>query len=156
MSADKLREQVGPYGYVAGEGFSTIALHHGHKLDTDNRARAPPIFQSTSFQFKSSEHGKDLFALSKNEMVNGRTLLENLLADGGRVRPTKHYPGDMLASQRGHTVGRLCHWGHCSYFVRTGIDVHSAPAIQSHPAAFISQHTHAYIQIHSRHSLSTV
>ena len=34
-SADKLREQVGPYGYVAGEGFNTIALHHGHKLDTD-------------------------------------------------------------------------------------------------------------------------
>merc|ERR1719337_414739 len=64
-SADKLREQVGPYGYVAGEGFSTIALHHGHKLDSDNRARAPPIFQSTSFVFKDADHGASLFALSK-------------------------------------------------------------------------------------------
>lgn len=50
---------------AAGEGFSTVALHHGHKLDSDNRARAPPIFQSTSFEFKNAEHGKDLFALSK-------------------------------------------------------------------------------------------
>ena len=46
-SADKLKEATGPYGYQAGEGFTTMALHHGHKLDTDNRARAPPIFQST-------------------------------------------------------------------------------------------------------------
>ena len=64
-SADKLREQVGPYGYVAGEGFNTIALHHGHKLDTDNRARAVPIFQSSSFEFKSADHGGQLFALAE-------------------------------------------------------------------------------------------
>ena len=40
-------------------------LHHGHKLDTDNRARAPPIFQSTSFEFKSAEHGASLFGLAE-------------------------------------------------------------------------------------------
>ena len=40
-------------------------LHHGHKLDTDNRARAPPIFQTTSFEFKSAEHGGALFELSQ-------------------------------------------------------------------------------------------
>ena len=40
-------------------------LHHGHKLDTDNRARAVPIYQSTSFEFKSAEHGKQLFALAE-------------------------------------------------------------------------------------------
>mmetsp|Transcript_39993 Transcript_39993/g.105706 ORF Transcript_39993/g.105706 Transcript_39993/m.105706 type:complete len:480 (-) Transcript_39993:290-1729(-) len=65
MSADKLKEKVGPYGYQAGEGFTTMMLHHGHKLDSDNRARAPPIFQSTSFEFKSSEHGGALFALAE-------------------------------------------------------------------------------------------
>jgi O-acetylhomoserine (thiol)-lyase len=65
MSADELREKTGPYGYVAGEGFTTCMLHHGHKLDTDNRARAPPIFQTTSFEFKSAEHGGALFELSQ-------------------------------------------------------------------------------------------
>ena len=48
-----------------GEGFATTMLHHGHKLDTDNRARAPPIFQSTSFEFKSAEHGASLFGLAE-------------------------------------------------------------------------------------------
>ena len=57
--------EVGPYGYQAGEGFTTCMLHHGHKLDTDNRARAPPIFQTTSFEFKSAEHGGALFELSQ-------------------------------------------------------------------------------------------
>ena len=55
----------GPYAYVKGEGFTTMMLHHGHKVDTDNRARAPPIFQSTSFEFKDAAHGGALFELSQ-------------------------------------------------------------------------------------------
>ena len=35
------------------------------QLDSDNQARAVPIFQSTSFQFKSAEHGAKLFELSQ-------------------------------------------------------------------------------------------
>lgn len=54
-----------PYIEKPGEGFATTMLHHGHKLDTDNRARAPPIFQTTSFEFKSAEHGASLFSLSE-------------------------------------------------------------------------------------------
>ena len=57
--------ETNPYEEKTGEGFTTTMLHHGHKLDTDNRARAPPIFQSTSFEFKSSEHGASLFALAE-------------------------------------------------------------------------------------------
>ena len=51
--------------YKDAKGFTTMALHSGHKLDSDNRARAPPIFQTTSFEFKSAEHGKQLFALAE-------------------------------------------------------------------------------------------
>jgi O-acetylhomoserine (thiol)-lyase len=53
------------YVNKAGEGFTTVMLHHGHKLDTDNRARAVPLFQTTSFEFKSAEHGGALFELSQ-------------------------------------------------------------------------------------------
>ena len=53
------------YNEASGEGFSTVALHHGHKLDTDNRARAVPIFQTSSFEFKDAEHGANLFALAQ-------------------------------------------------------------------------------------------
>jgi len=48
-----------------GENFSTICLHHGQSLDSDHRARAPPIYASTSFAFKSAEHGANLFALQE-------------------------------------------------------------------------------------------
>eukprot|EP00122_Pirum_gemmata_P001346 Pgem_evm1s1203 len=48
-----------------GHGFSTLSLHHGQPLDSDNRARAPPIYASTSFAFKSAEHGAKLFGLQE-------------------------------------------------------------------------------------------
>lgn len=50
---------------TAGQGFETVMLHHGQPLDSDHRARAPPIYASTSFVFEDSEHGADLFALKK-------------------------------------------------------------------------------------------
>lgn len=46
-------------------GFETISLHHGQTLDPVNRARAPPIYASTSFAFEDAAHGADLFALKK-------------------------------------------------------------------------------------------
>jgi len=42
-----------------------MMLHSGQTLDSDHRARAPPIYASTSFAFKDADHGADLFALKK-------------------------------------------------------------------------------------------
>jgi O-acetylhomoserine (thiol)-lyase len=44
-------------------GFETIALHGGHKPDSDTRSRAVPIYQTTSYVFDSTEHGAALFSL---------------------------------------------------------------------------------------------
>jgi O-acetylhomoserine/O-acetylserine sulfhydrylase len=49
----------------AGERFNTLQLHHGQTLDTDTRSRAVPIHATTSFGFKSSEHGAKLFGLQE-------------------------------------------------------------------------------------------
>src|SRR5512138_687964 len=46
-------------------GFSTKSLHAGHTPDSATRARAVPIYQSTSFTFEDSTHAADLFALQK-------------------------------------------------------------------------------------------
>ena len=59
---------------VYSNTFNTDALHHGHKLDTDNRARAVPIVQSTSFAFKSSEHGAALFGLAELGPIYSRIM----------------------------------------------------------------------------------
>eukprot|EP00035_Acanthoeca_spectabilis_P034862 m.31228 g.31228 ORF g.31228 m.31228 type:complete len:455 (+) comp6914_c0_seq1:4171-5535(+) len=48
-----------------GERFATLALHYGQPLDKECRARAPPIYASSSFVFEDSDHGAALFALQK-------------------------------------------------------------------------------------------
>src|SRR5512132_1390698 len=46
-------------------GFATKSLHAGHTPDAASRARAVPIYQSTSFTFENSAHAASLFALEQ-------------------------------------------------------------------------------------------
>ena len=46
-------------------GFNTRALHAGYSPDPTTNARAVPIYQSTSFVFKDSDHAARLFALQE-------------------------------------------------------------------------------------------
>jgi O-acetylhomoserine (thiol)-lyase len=46
-------------------GFNTRALHHGYQPDPATGARAVPIYQSTSFVFKDSDHAAALFSLQE-------------------------------------------------------------------------------------------
>lgn len=46
-------------------GFETLSLHGGQQADPTTGARAVPIYQTTSFQFKDSEHAANLFALKE-------------------------------------------------------------------------------------------
>jgi cystathionine beta-lyase/cystathionine gamma-synthase len=41
----------------------TIVLHAGYRADPATTAVAVPIYQSTSYQFNSTEHAGNLFAL---------------------------------------------------------------------------------------------
>ncbi len=46
-------------------GFGTKALHAGQQPDPATGARAVPIYQTTSYQFRDSEHAANLFGLSE-------------------------------------------------------------------------------------------
>src|SRR5512136_1736797 len=46
-------------------GFSTRQLHAGQQPDPTTGARAVPIYPTTSYQFKSTEHAARLFALQE-------------------------------------------------------------------------------------------
>jgi len=71
--------------------FDTLALHGGQKPDPATGARAVPIYQTTSFQFKDTDHAGRLFALQEfgniyTRIMNPTTdVLENRLAllEGG-------------------------------------------------------------------------
>ena len=59
--------------------FETLQLHAGHEVDESTRSRAVPIYQTTSFTFKDSEHGANLFALK--EFGNIYTRIMNPTTD---------------------------------------------------------------------------
>jgi O-acetylhomoserine (thiol)-lyase len=61
------------------KGLSTLALHAGQVPDPTTGARAVPIYQTTSYVFKSTEHAANLFALK--EFGNIYTRLMNPTTD---------------------------------------------------------------------------
>ena len=76
--------------------IETLALHAGQEPDPSTLARAVPVYRTTGFNFKSSKHGADLFALRESGNIYGRLMnptndvLEKRLAqlDGGAAALT--------------------------------------------------------------------
>ncbi len=60
-------------------GIHTLSLHAGQKPDPTTGARAVPIYQTTSYVFRDSEHAANLFALK--EFGNIYTRLMNPTTD---------------------------------------------------------------------------
>lgn len=71
--------------------FSTKALHAGHDTKVHGDARAVPIYQTTSYVFRDTQHAADLFSLQELGFIYTRLnnptndILEQRLAalDGG-------------------------------------------------------------------------
>ncbi len=68
-------------------GFSTRQLHAGQQPDPTTGSRAVPIYQTTSYQFRDTEHAANLFALKEfgniyTRIMNPTTdVLEQRIAD---------------------------------------------------------------------------
>lgn len=60
-------------------GFDTLALHEGQQADATTGARAVPIYQTTSYVFRDTDHAASLFALT--EAGNIYTRLMNPTTD---------------------------------------------------------------------------
>lgn len=59
--------------------FETLQIHAGQEIDPTTGSRAVPIYQTTSYGFKNSEHGANLFALK--EFGNIYTRIMNPTTD---------------------------------------------------------------------------
>ena len=64
---------------MSSQHFETLQQHAGQEADPTTGARAVPIYQTTSFNFKNSEHGANLFALK--EFGNIYTRIMNPTTD---------------------------------------------------------------------------
>jgi O-acetylhomoserine (thiol)-lyase len=65
-------------------GIETIALHGGSQPDPTTGSRAVPVYQTTSYQFKNTEHAANLFGLK--EFGNIYTRLMNPTNDVAEQR----------------------------------------------------------------------
>ncbi|MCC6313086.1 MAG: O-acetylhomoserine aminocarboxypropyltransferase/cysteine synthase [Thermomicrobiales bacterium] len=72
-------------------GFETLALHAGQEPDPITGSRALPIYQTTSFQFKNTEHAANLFGLK--EFGNIYTRIMNPTTDVLEKRVAALYGG---------------------------------------------------------------
>ena len=76
--------------------IETLALHAGQEIEPATRARAVPVYRTTAYNFKSSQHCADLFALREPGNIYARLMnptndvLEKRLAqlDGGAAALT--------------------------------------------------------------------
>ena len=73
--------------------LETLAIHAGQIPDPTTLSRAVPIYRTTAYAFKSSQHGADLFALREAGNIYARLMnptedvLEKRLAalEGGKA-----------------------------------------------------------------------
>lgn len=84
-------------------GFTTRQLHAGQSPDTATGSRAVPIYQTTSYQFRDTEHAANLFALK--ELGNIYTRIMN---------PTTDVLEQRLASLEGGIGGLAASSGHAA------------------------------------------
>lgn len=86
-------------------GFTTRQLHAGQQPDPTTGSRAVPIYQTTSYQFKSTEHAANLFALK--EFGNIYTRIMN---------PTTDVFEQRIASLEGGVGALAVSSGHAAQF----------------------------------------
>jgi O-acetylhomoserine/O-acetylserine sulfhydrylase-like pyridoxal-dependent enzyme len=55
--------------------FETLQLHAGHTPDIATRARAVPVYATTSFTFKNAEHAANVFGGKEVAYVYSRYSL---------------------------------------------------------------------------------
>jgi O-acetylhomoserine (thiol)-lyase len=84
-------------------GFNTRQLHAGYAPDVTTGSRAVPLYQTTSYQFKSTEHASNLFALK--ELGNIYTRIMN---------PTTDVLEQRLADLEGGVAGLATSSGHAA------------------------------------------
>ena len=84
-------------------GFTTRQLHAGQQPDPTTGSRAVPIYQTTSYQFRDTEHAANLFALK--ELGNIYTRIMNPTTDVLEQRIANLEGGvAALAASSGHAA----------------------------------------------------
>jgi O-acetylhomoserine (thiol)-lyase len=86
--------------------FETLQIHAGHQPDNDTLSRAVPLYQTSSYVFKSAKHAADLFDLA--EWGNIYTRINN---------PTTDVFEKRVAALEGGAASLAVSSGHAAQFI---------------------------------------
>ena len=89
-----------------GSGFSTLAIHAGAAPDPTTKARATPIYQTTSFVFDDVDHAASLFGLQAFGNIYSRI-----------TNPTCAVLEERIAALEGGTAALAVASGHAAQLV---------------------------------------
>jgi O-acetylhomoserine/O-acetylserine sulfhydrylase len=104
------------------KNFETLQIHAGHTPDETTHARAVPVYQTTSYTFKNSEHGANLFALK--EFGNIYTRIMN---------PTNDVLEQRIAALEGGVAALAVSSGHAAQFLALSTILKAGDNIVSSP-----------------------
>src|SRR3712207_2947391 len=90
----------------AAWSFETRQIHAGTSPDPTTGARALPIYATTAYQFRDSQHAADLFALA--EMGNIYTRIMNPTQDALEQRVASLEGGVAALRSEERRVGKEC------------------------------------------------
>lgn len=88
------------------KNFETLQVHAGHSPDSATNARAVPIYQTTSYTFKDSDHGARLFALQEFGNIYSRIM-----------NPTNDVFEQRIAALEGGVAALAVSSGHAAQFL---------------------------------------
>jgi len=109
--------------------FETLQIHAGQESDPVTGARAVPIYQTTSYNFKNAKHGADLFALK--EFGNIYTRLMN---------PTTDVLEKRIAALEGGKAALVVASGHAAQFIALNNIIIPADNFVSSPYLYGGSH----------------
>ena len=79
--------------------FETLQLHAGQEADPTTGSRAVPIYQTTSYQFKDTEHAANLFGLREFGNIYTRIIFWKLVII---LFPLLFYMAELTISLKWH------------------------------------------------------
>lgn len=109
--------------------FETLQVHAGQEALSDQLSRAVPIYQTTSYLFKSSEHGADLFSLKEDGHIY--TRLSN---------PTTRVLEERIAALEGGTASVVVASGHAAQFLALAAILEAGDSFVASPFLYGGSH----------------
>src|ERR1700688_4749702 len=91
---------------MSNHHFETLQLHAGQQIDPATKARAVPIYQTTSFGFDNAEHAANLFGLRQFGNIYTRIM-----------NPTTDVFEQRIAALEGGVAGLATSSGQASQFL---------------------------------------